>query len=454
MKLHPGLLIASIVFAHLIQAPAQVTFAPATNYPVGQQPDSVVAVNLGGHRGLDLVGANFFGTPWDATLTLLTNNGTGSFGSNTTLTVGANPFSVMAVDVNGDGKVDLITASSSANTLTVLTNNGDGVFGSNYTITLTGSFEAFTTADVNGDGKADLIYADFVTNTLMVLTNNGSGGFVSNRTYSVGTSPDFVLAADLNGDGKVDLITANDGDNTLTILTNNGNGEFGSNATLVVGEDPLSVVAADFDGDGKKDLACVNRFSDSLSVLINRGHGRFDSRTYSVGTNPYSLVAEDVNGDGKADLICAHFTNPGMATVLINNGRGGFALATTLTVGRNSCQVIAADVNGDGRPDLITVNAGTNYLTDIGTISVLINNSVFPPATSKPSLALKHSGNGLLVSWPSASAGWSLQQNPDLTAPNWSPSGYSGCEISDDGKNKSLAVGPPTGNLFFRLLHP
>jgi hypothetical protein len=47
-----------------------------------------------------------------------------------------------------------------------------------------------------------------------------------------------------------------------------------------------------------------------------------------------------------------------------------------------------------------------------------------------------------------------LQQNPDLTTMNWSPSGYSGYGIADDGTNNSLTITPPTGNLFFRLLHP
>jgi hypothetical protein len=103
---------------------------------------------------------------------------------------------------------------------------------------------------------------------------------------------------------------------------------------------------------------------------------------------------------------------------------------------------------------LVSVNAGTNYLTDIGTTSVLINTSVFPPPTSKPSPALTRTDNGVLVSWPSLSSGRSLQQMLDLTITNWSPSGYNGYAISDDGTNKSLSIRPPPGNLFFRLIHP
>ncbi len=71
-------------------------------------------------------------------------------------------------------------------------------------------------ADVNGDGKLDLICANFFDNTVTVLTNNGSGVFGSNATYNVGSHPTSVIAVDVNGDGKLDLICANYYTNTLT----------------------------------------------------------------------------------------------------------------------------------------------------------------------------------------------------------------------------------------------
>jgi hypothetical protein len=65
-----------------------------------------------------------------------------------------------------------------------------------------------------------------------------------------------------------------------------------------------------------------------------------------------------------------------------------------------------------------------------------------------PTLTILHSGNSVLVSWPSPSTGFLLQQNSNLTAANWMTSGFT---ISDDGTNKSITINPPTGNLFFRL---
>jgi hypothetical protein len=186
---------------------------------------------------------------------------------------------------------------------------------------------------------------------------------------------------------------------------------------------------------------------NTLTVLTNNGDGIFGSNaTYTVDGRPDWVIAADINGDGKPDLICAK-NGVSTLTVLTNNGSGGFVLAATPNVGNNPNAVVAADVNGDGKLDLISAN-GDN------TISVLINTSTFPPPTSTPSLNIKHSGNGMLVSWSSASAGWSLQQNPDLTTSHWGPSGYSGYTISDNSTNKSLFIPLQPGNLFFRLLHP
>ena len=297
--------------------------------------------------------------------------------------VGSGPRSVMAADVNGDGKTDLITVNISDNTLTVLTNNGGGGFALAHTFAVSNcsfapyvdsSLTAVTTADVNRDGKVDLICANYGGNTLIVLTNNGNGNFGSNATYAVGSQPISVTAADVNGDGKVDLICVNYGDDTLSVLTNNGGGKFtlASTPNVGVGPGPWAVTAADVNGDGKVDLICVNNGVNTLTVLTNKGNGQFGfNATYTVGYQPISVAAVDVNGDGNIDLICAN-SGEGTVTVLTNNGSGGFAPAYTNAVGGFVSDFItavtAADLNGDGKVDLICADGNFSALT------VLTNN--------------------------------------------------------------------------------
>lgn len=442
-------------------ASAQVSYG-ANSYPVGYSPTCVTVMDVNNDGKLDLVSANSDVLGSGQTLTVLTNDGRGGFEFSATLPAGENPTCVLGADVNGDGKMDIISANAGDNTLTILTNDGSGGFDASATIpagNTRGQYPfGIAAADLNGDGKPDLVVANFFGNTLTVFTNDGSGNFSSNATLTVGGNPAFVAVVDVNGDGKPDLISVNSESppegNTLSIYTNNGEGVFGSNATVYAGPNPRAVVAIDINGVGRPDLVVANDNPNWLTVLTNNGSGGFGSNmTLSVEGYAPSVTTVDVDGDGRPDLICANIGSTNTVEILTNNGSGGFGFNTSFVVGKNPVWVAAADLNGDGRPDLVTANYNTEE-NDSGTLTVLLNTSVFPSPASTPMLKLAPAGNGMTVSWPSASPGWSLQQSPSLIAPQWMPSSYDEHGISDNGTNKSLNIMLPAGNLFFRLAHP
>ena len=275
------------------QAAAQLSFAPAVNYSLGNNysPQSVTAADVNGDGKVDLISADYAYNP-AGILSVFTNNGSGNFvlASQPTASVASLAQSVVAADVNRDGKMDLISANSgdgAGNTLSVLTQNGNGSFALASSPIVGKSPWSVIAANVNGDSNVDLICANNGTNTISVLTNNGSGGFVTAATYTVGYWPYSVTAADVNGDGKVDLISANAGDSTLSVLTNNGSGGFVTAGTYFVGSYPMSVIAADVNGDGKVDLICANHDGNSLSVLTNDGSGGFKlASSPGVGNGP------------------------------------------------------------------------------------------------------------------------------------------------------------------------
>jgi hypothetical protein len=363
------------------QLHAQVSFVLSSSPGVGNDaPYSVAAADVNGDGKIDLISANLGGN----SLTVLTNNGSGGFALAGTYSVGNKPWSVAAADVNGDGKIDLISANYWDNSLTVLTNNGSGgfVLAGTYPV---GSYPWWVAAaDVNGDGKIDLIAANEGGNSLTVLTNDGSGGFVLAGTYSVGKFPHSVAVADVNGDGKIDLISANYDGRSLTVLTNDGGGGFALAGTYSVGLYPISVVAADVNGDGKIDLINANYKDSSLTVLTNDGSGGFVlAGTYPVGEWASSVATADVNGDGKIDLISASVGDNSL-TVLTNDGSGGFVLAGTYPVGSQPESVAAADVNGDGKIDLISANWSVGNSLTVLTNATSFPSSSLPILTSQP----------------------------------------------------------------------
>ena len=363
-------LIGLCVFCFSLQA--QVSFTPSSTNAVGGNPFSVVAADVTGDGRADLICANYN----DSTVSVLTNDGSGGFKLNAVYPVGTYSLSVVAADVNGDGKVDLVSSSPFDGALTVLTNDGSGGF----VLASTPSVDAWhpvsvTAADVNEDGKVDMITANQYALSLSVLTNDGSGGFALSCLPGVGSAPVSVVATDIYGDGQVELICANSDDGTLSVLTNGGGGIFSSNTAINVGSGPNMVVATDVNGDGKVDLVCVNKGDNTLTVLTNNGVGIFGSNaTLNVGSQPYSVTAVDVNGDGWVDLVCA---NAGDNTLMVftNNGSGAFGSNALFNVGNYPVTVTATDVNGDGKMDLICANCFDN------TLSVLTNATPFPAST-------------------------------------------------------------------------
>ncbi len=444
----------------MYQAAAQTSFTLTSSPRVGKWPKSVVTADINGDGKVKLICANQL----DNNLTVLTNAGSGIFGSNATYAVGSSPRAVIAADVNGDGKIDLISANGSGNTLSILTNNGGAFVLASSPSANVGAVSA-AAADINGDGKIDLISANGNSPTLSVFTNKGNGIFVSNATYSVvgvgGNYAVSVTTADVNGDGKIDLICANSGSlgqfASLSVLTNNGKGNFPTIANYSVASSPSCIIAADVNGDGKPDLVYVNEnkytpdgmqtgFDDTLTIWTNNGSGVFSSNaTYTVGSGPSSVVAADVNGDGRLDLITANYAGASLS-ILTNNGSGGFALASSLSTGIQPWQVVAADVNNDGKVDLI---CGNNTYQPIvsGTLSVFINASIFPT----PTLAIKQLAKNLVMSWSSSWTNWTLLQNTNLTTTNWTI--FTGT-IGNDGTNKIATNSLTTGNKYFRLSHP
>ena len=101
-----------------------------------------------------------------------------------------------------------------------------------------------------------------------------------------------------------------------------------------------------------------------------------------------------------------------------------------------------------GQPDAGHM-AGANYAIDGGFWSFI--SAVQTPGSPLLTIA-RTTTNTVAVSWPSPSTGFTLQQNTNgIATVNWS---NVLATPSDDGTTKTLIVNPPTGNRFYRLVHP
>jgi uncharacterized delta-60 repeat protein len=304
-----------------------------------------------------------------STVSVLLANGDGSFQAPRSFPTGQNPHAVVVGDVNGDGKLDIVTANDD-DTVSVLLGNGDGTFQAPRNTLVGGNLLAVALSDVNGDGWPDLVTSDFVSNTVTVLLSRGDGYFQSAGTYNVGAWPDAIAVADLTGAGHPDLIVANKNDDSVSVLLGNGDGTFRDTQTISGGGGPSSVTVADLNGDGVPDLVVADSADNSISVLLGNGDGAFQNAgRYVVGSRPGAVVAGYFNDDALPDLAVAN-TFDNSVSVLLGNGDGTFEDAQTYAVGAFPSALAVGDANGDGAYDLITANVLSNN------VSVLLNQEV------------------------------------------------------------------------------
>ncbi|MFQ5716266.1 MAG: FG-GAP repeat domain-containing protein, partial [Nitrospinales bacterium] len=125
---------------------------------------------------------------------------------------------------------------------------------------------ALVSVDLNGDGLLDLVSASKSSGMASVYLNQGAPTFFAAPVdYPAGIFPFDITSADFNGDGKPDLATVNNASNDVSVLLNKGDGMFlaAVNTGLgvrfgVVQPEPEGIAAGDFDGDGDVDLVTAN----------------------------------------------------------------------------------------------------------------------------------------------------------------------------------------------------
>jgi len=285
---------------------------------------------------------------------VLKNDGSGDYSDRTDCLIGEWPVSVCLGDVNGDNYKDIVTGNRGIRdyegAVTVLLNDGTGSFPTDATGEKDADertdYQTFKSifsvhlGDMNGDGHLDIVTANEEqsgSDTVSVFINNGSGGFEDRFEYPVGACPRSAVLGDIDIDGDLDIITANSEDNTIAVLKNNGTGFFETKIGYAVGDGPFSLGIDDIDGDYDLDIVTGNYGDNTVSVLRNEGGSMFGSRIdYAVGRGPHSINIGDVNGDNDPDIVTLN-TIDSSITVLINGGDGDFML----------------DADGDGYADVI-----------------------------------------------------------------------------------------------------
>ncbi len=298
------------------------------------------------------------------------------FTQQTAIEVGIEPLDIQVIDVNNDGAAnDLVLVNYFSNTVTILTNDGTGTFTTtNVTIDSGPQYIAVANYVEDGAGLDDIAVACDSNNMSVIQNTTSFVGTSFSHISSLGIpNPADILPGDVNNDKDFDHIILGQFNDALQVIEGDGTGIYDAliefaDSPLPAGSGALEVAFAQLNGDSIEDAVTVNETTGTISVLLggvgagisNVGGGLGSASTVSIGTAPTDISVGDFDNDGDDDFIVSVVgdassmrelmvvRNDSVSTIVLSTG-DSFGAGNVPTLVQNG------DFNSDGLLDLVAI---------------------------------------------------------------------------------------------------
>lgn len=278
---------------------------------------------------------------------------------------------ILTIDYNQDGVIDLI--EKAGNVITIHLANSDGSFSDNkiYQLNLEEFFPTqeslpvLAAADLDDNHQTlELILP--VPGSFVVIFNLGfkedTGYVFTLRPNPSIPSPTFIETTDFDNDGAIDIVLTDDTANLVLVAFNNGAGIFGRGMVFEAGLKPKKVAIDDLNADGMKDLVIANVGSNSINIVLGRG-ATSTVQSISLPMSPDTVLVSDLNGDHNLDVMVASEGPLGKFGILFGDGTGEFNLVLSSVNLPPVSGAVIANFVGDQKPEIVFTHPESKKLT-------------------------------------------------------------------------------------------
>ena len=314
----------------------------------GLTTQGIAAADVNGDSKTDLIVPLNNGSA----VSILLGNGDGTFQAEQDVSLGVNyPAAATVADVNGDGIQDLIVTLDDGGGDDIAILLGTNPWGYQAPTYLASSLQDYNlnspypqylkVVDIDGDGKPDLVYTNPNYGTVGILFGTGSGSFYDPVEYPAGENPWGLAVADVNGDGTPDVVTASENFAGVTVLLNANGNAIAGDYTVTPNSNSATVTAGS---------------SATFAFTVTPTNHYDGTVTFSCGILPslatcaFNPAAVTLNGTTAATVTLTISTTAASTASVIPHSDSGILLASIGGMGLFGLVFGLLAPSGPGRP--------------------------------------------------------------------------------------------------------